>query len=68
MDELIELVSKKTGIPESTAKQAVEVVMGYLKDNLPEPLGSQIEGILSGSGELDLGGLAAGLEGLLGKK
>ena len=68
MDELIELVSKKTGIPESTAKQAVEVVMGYLKDNLPEPLGSQIEGILSGSGEVDLGGLAAGLEGLLGKK
>jgi len=68
VDELIELVSKKTGIPESTAKQAVEVVMGYLKDNLPEPLGSQIEGILSGSGEVDLGGLAAGLEGLLGKK
>jgi len=68
MDELVKLVSKKTGIPESTAKQAVEVVMGYLKDNLPEPLGSQLEGMLSGSGELDLGGLAAGLEGLLGKK
>jgi nucleoid DNA-binding protein len=68
MDELIKLVTKKTGIPEATAKQAVDVVLGYLKDNLPEPIGSQLEVLLSGTGAVDLGDVAAGLESLLGKK
>ncbi len=77
MDELIKLVSQKTGIPESKARTAVETVMGYLKDKLPAPLAGQIENLLQGGdmgdmlenlGDLDdLGDLAKGLGGLFGK-
>ena len=37
MDELIKLVSEKTGLPEATARVAVETVLGFLKDRLPAP-------------------------------
>jgi hypothetical protein len=47
MDELINLVSEKTGIPHDTAKQAVDVVIGFLKQRLPAPVGSQIDKVLA---------------------
>jgi hypothetical protein len=67
MDELVKLVAGKVGISESQAKQAIEVVMGFLKENLPAPIAGQIDAVLKGdlSG---LGGLASGLGGLLGQK
>lgn len=65
MDELINLVMQKTGIPQESAETAVETVLGFVKDKLPEPLGSQLDALLEGEG---LGGLlgGGGLEGLLG--
>jgi hypothetical protein len=35
MDELVNLVMKKTGIPKDKAQTAVKVVVDYLKDRLP---------------------------------
>ncbi len=69
MDELIKLVSQKAGISETDAKQAVDTVLGYLKQNLPAPIAGQIDGLLAG-GDL---GKAAGdvgnvLGGVFGKK
>jgi hypothetical protein len=52
MDELVKLVSKKTGISEALAKQAVEVVLDFLKKKLPAPLAGQIDSVLSGSNPL----------------
>lgn len=68
MDELIKLVTKNTGISEKQAKQAVETVMGFLKDKLPAPIASQVEGVLSGGEMPDVGGLGKKLGGILGKK
>jgi hypothetical protein len=69
MDELIKLLTQKVGITEKQAAQAVETVIGYLKGQLPAPLASQIDGILGGAGKAqDLGSLAKGMGGLLGKK
>ena len=68
MDELIKLVTQKAGISEAQAQQAVETVMGFLKDKLPAPIASQVEGMLSGGEMPDLGDLASQLGGLLGKK
>ena len=69
MEELIKLVSQNVGISEDLAKQAVETVLGYLKDQLPAPLAGQIHGLLGGEGAPQgLGGLLQGLGGLLGKK
>jgi uncharacterized protein (DUF2267 family) len=67
MDELIKLVTQKAGISEAQAQQAVETVMGFLKDKLPEPIASQVEGMLSGGEMPDLGDLGKTLGGLLGK-
>lgn len=67
MDELIKLVTQKASITEAQAKQAVDTVLGFLKQNLPEPLAGQIDAVLKG----DLGGLgdiAGSLGGLFGKK
>ena len=68
MDELIKLVSEKTGLPEATARVAVETVLGFLKDRLPAPIAGQIDGVLSGGAAPDLGSLAKGLGGMFGKK
>ncbi len=53
MDELVKMVAKKVGISEAQAKQAVETVLGFLKDKLPGPLAGQLDAILEG----DMGGL-----------
>lgn len=71
MEEIVKLVVERTGLPEAQAKQAVETVIGFLKEKLPAPIAGQIDGLLaSGAGGLagNLGGLAQGLGGLLGKK
>jgi hypothetical protein len=66
MDELVKLVSKKTGLSEAQSKQAVETVIGYLKSKLPAPVASQIDGILGGKSQV--ADVAKGLGGLLKKK
>ncbi len=70
MDELIKLVSQKTGLPPEQAKAAAETVIGFLKKKLPAPVGSQIDALLAGGagGLGNLGDVAKGLGGLLGKK
>lgn len=55
VDELINMVSSKVGISADQASQAVNVVLGFLKDRLPAPIASQVEGLLSGQGA---GGIA----------
>jgi hypothetical protein len=67
MDELVKLVSQKVGIPEAQARQAVDTVVGFLKEKLPEPLAKQVDAAIKGDVS-GLGDLAGGLGGLLGKK
>ncbi len=69
MDELVKLVVKKTGLPEATAKQAVDIVIGFLKKKLPAPVGAQIDTLLaSGQAAKGVEGAAKALGGLMGKK
>ena len=69
MDELIKLVSEKTGLSAEMAKTAVETVVGYLKDKLPAPIAGQIDSLLGGAGQKEgMGGLAKGLGSFLGRK
>jgi uncharacterized protein (DUF2267 family) len=65
MDELVKMVSKKVGISEAQAKQAVETVMGFLKDKLPAPIAGQLDAVLDGDTS-GLGDLAGGLGKLFG--
>lgn len=66
MDELVKLVSEKTGISEEQARQAVETVVDYLKDKLPKPIANQIDKAVEGEEGVDVEGLAKGLGGMLG--
>jgi uncharacterized protein (DUF2267 family) len=65
MDELVKMVSKKVGISEAQAKQAVETVMAFLKDKLPDPIAGQLDAVLEGDVS-GLGDLAGGLGKLFG--
>ena len=63
MDELVKLVSQKTGLAPDMAKVAVETVIGFLKQKLPAPIAGQIDGVLGGPGAADV---AKGISSLFG--
>jgi hypothetical protein len=72
MDELIKQVVERTGISEQQARGAVETVLGFLKNRLPEPIAGQLDGLAGGAGGA-VGGLAdkagdvlGGLGGMFG--
>ncbi len=69
MDELVKVVSEKTGLSDEMSRTVVNTVVDYLKDKLPAPIGGQIDSFLEG-GDSDggLGGITKGLGGLLGNK
>lgn len=70
MDEIIQQVVQRTGIPEDKARMAVQVVLSQLEKRLPGPIASQLSAHLSGGGAGGGGGLgdiARGLGGMLGK-
>ena len=70
MNEIIQLVMKKTGLSEEKATMAVNVVVNFIKQKLPGPVGSQIDNLMSGGAGVTekLGGIASGLGGMFAKK
>lgn len=62
MEELVKMISEKTGLSPEMSTEAVNMVMGYLKKKLPAPIASQIDGVLSGESAASMVG------GLFGKK
>jgi hypothetical protein len=64
MDELVKLVAEKTGLSDDKAKVAVDTVIDFLKDRLPDPIGKQLDTVLEGG---DVSDLSSALGGLLGK-
>ena len=62
MDDLVKLVQQKTGISEDQARTAVTTVINFLKERLPAPIASQIDGALNNPG------VAGALGGLFGGK
>ncbi|HEV3470299.1 MAG TPA: hypothetical protein VG148_13320 [Pyrinomonadaceae bacterium] len=61
MEELIRQVTERTGISEAQARTAVETVLGFIKNRLPEPLAGQLDGLIGGAS-----GAAGGLAGTAG--
>ncbi len=59
MDELVKVVSQKTGLPEAQAKQAAQAVLDFLKSKLPAPIAQQLDAVLGG-------GLGGGIDALKG--
>lgn len=51
MEELVNLVVKKTGLPKETAQSVVKIVLDFLKKKLPPPVGATIDGFLNNKGQ-----------------
>ena len=68
MEELVKQVAQKVGISEKQAQQAVETVLDFLKEKLPDPIAKQVQGVIEGGEMPDLGDLGQSLGGILGKK
>lgn len=68
MQEVIKLVSDKTGLSPEMSKVAVETVVSFIRDKLPAPIAAQLDGLLAGGGAAgalgQAGDLAKGLGGL----
>jgi hypothetical protein len=67
MNELVELIVKKTGISEAMATTIVNLVINYLGKKLPAPFGSQINTFLNNEAAVEqaeniLGGLVNTIE------
>ena len=61
MDELVKLVSEKTGLSEEMAETTVKLVLDYVKEKLPAPVAGQLDAVLEGGSAADmLGGLFGG--------
>ncbi len=77
MDELINLVAQRTGIPADKAQMAIQTVVGFIKEKLPAPIAAEVDNLMAGGtsgaggmmGEIgELGSLAKGLGGMFGKQ
>ena len=72
MDQLINMITKRTGISADKARGAVNMVLEFLKEKLPAPVAAQVESLLGGQGTESTPGMAekvlGGLGGFFGKK
>jgi hypothetical protein len=66
MEELVKLVSQKTGLPQDKAKVAVDTVINFLKKKLPPTFAGQLDMVLKGGSLPE--DLTKGLGDLLGGK
>lgn len=67
MDQLVNMVQERAGIDdEGKARKAVETVVGFLKDRLPDPIAGQIDGVVSGGGGKGGGSPMDKVSGMMG--
>jgi hypothetical protein len=62
MDEIVKMVSQKTGLTPEMSKTAVTTVLDFLKKKLPAPVAAQIDTVLGA------GSVSNAVSGLFGKK
>lgn len=65
MENIIKMVSEKSGISEAQAKSAIETVVSFLKDKMPAGIGGQVESFLKGGSD-SAGDIAGGLKDKIG--
>jgi uncharacterized protein (DUF2267 family) len=66
MRELIQQVMERADISEAAAANAVDAVLGYLREKLPAPAVTQIESLLGGEGAVSGESVVAGAKSMMG--
>lgn len=73
MDELVQQISQRAGIPQDKAQMAARAAVEFLDGRLPAPVGGNLKRLVegggggAGGGMPDLGKAAGGLGGMFGK-
>lgn len=65
MDELKKQLAEKLGLSEDISQQAVDMVLGFVKDKLPEGMQDMVDSVMSGEMP-DTDGLLDKAKGLFG--
>jgi hypothetical protein len=68
MDELVQTLSQKTGLPEDTARLAANTVVNFIKSKLPPSVSNQLDSALSAEGSSSGSSISDRLGGLFGNK
>jgi len=70
MEQLVQKLVDELGLDETIARQAIQIVLGMLKDKFPEPIAGQIENFLNTGEVAESGdnGIMGTISGLFGKK
>jgi hypothetical protein len=63
MDQLIMQLTQEVGLTEVQARQAVDIVLGFVRSNLPSSVASQIDNILSSQRGQGIGGITGQVQG-----
>lgn len=66
MDELVNMITQKTGISQDQAKQAVSMTLDFVKQKLPPQVAGQVDAVMSGKGGNIAGDAANMLGGMMG--
>jgi hypothetical protein len=65
MDELINQVMERTGLEPHQARTAVETVLGFLKERLPESVSGALDSVTGGTGADSSGKISSHAEELV---
>ena len=69
MNELVDLIVKKTGLPAATAQTVVNMVVDFLKKKLPAPMAGEVDMVLKNDAAVKQAeGMLGGLASQFGKK
>ncbi len=66
MNELVQMVSQKTGISQDKAQQTVELIINHLKSRLPGPIASHLDQFTGGGSSSGSSNLESEAENKLG--
>lgn len=66
MDQLITQLTQEAGLTEDQARKSVEIVVGFVRSNLPPSVASQLDNILSRQGVQGIGGITGPVQGTVG--
>ncbi len=69
LDELVQQISQRTGLPADKAEAAARTAVEFLDSRLPPPVGGNLSKLVNGGGGggiPDLGKMAGGLGGMFG--
>ena len=69
MNEIVQQIVQRVGIPEDKARMAAQVVIEHLKGKLPASVSSQFDSYLSGQSGSDVSErLGSSISGMIGGK